>query len=201
MNSQSLNSISFVTSAVYTVTFANTIYLMTVKDSSISFSLSNMSWSIDRVLCGIISLIMTLRFFFGNNQYISDVMSDKSKLPWVKFYHFIFIAVQSIILLICSYSIPNYISFINVITCLFSIEVIWYFLTMVVDKKGVLPDKKEDRKAFFYAEMTNLGFVVGVFLLSLFICKTNILWLWLVFLLFLINTIIDAKKNISVYMS
>lgn len=201
MPSQSSGSITFVISAVYTVTFANSVYLMTVNDSSAPFALTNMKFTIDKTLCGIISLIMTLRFFFGNNQYIHDVMEDKSKSPWIKFYHFIFIAIQSVVLLVCSYSINDYVAFIYGTCGLFAIEVFWYFLTMLVDRKGVLPDDKQACLSFFYAEMTNLLFVVSVLIVSLFVEKSTGTWLWLAFVAFLINTIIDARKNISTYMS
>ena len=199
MNSQSLSSISFVISVVYTVTFANTFYLMTVKDITIPFSLNNMAWQIDKILCGIISLIMTLRYFFGNNQYISDVMSDSSRPPWIKFYHFSIIALQSIVLLICSYSISESISFVYGITSLFAIEVLWYLLALRIDRKGVWPDNKDSRMNLLYSELSNLSFIIGIVIVSNIACGVWILYL--AFLLFLLNTAFDAKKNISTYMS
>lgn len=201
MNNQSLNSISFVISAVYTVTFANTVYLMTVNDPSQSFSLNNMVWMTDRIICGIISLVMTLRFFFGNNQFISDIMLNTSKSPWLKFYHFCFIALQSMVLLICSYNVQDRVNFVYGIISLFGIELIWYILTFIVDKKSVWADKPEERIPFFYAQLSNLGFVIGVLLISTFFSHYNLIWLWVVFLLFLINTIIDLIKNMPTYMS
>lgn len=199
--SQAQSSINFVISAVYTVTFANTIYLMTVDNPEKPFSLINISWNLERVMCGIMALIMTLRYFFGNNQFIADVLQDKHRTAWQKFYHFFFIALQSIILLICSYTIRLYIDFIIGITWLFAIEVMWYFLTMLFDKNCVLPQKKDERIAFFFAEMSNLAFVAGLLLFPLIYCERDIIWLMFAFFLFLANTFIDVKKNINSYMS
>jgi hypothetical protein len=201
MNSQSLTSISFVITATYTVTFGNTIYLMTVSDGSAPFSLNNMQWSTEKVICGTIALIMTLRFFFGNNQYIADVMLDQQRTPWVKFYQFFFIAIQSVVLLLCSYTIPQSTLFVNGITALFSIEVCWYLLTMIIDKKGVLPDDPRERWAFFYAELWNLAFVASVLISNLIFEEKDVWWLCVIFLSFLINSAIDAKKNMKAYMS
>jgi len=200
MASQSLNSISFVISAVYTVTFANTIYLMTVKDPMIPFSLENMQWDYNSVICGVISLIMTLRFFFGNNQYISDVMDSDVKTPWIKFYHFMFIAIQSVVLLITSYSIPNKVDFISGITSIFIIELLWYIVTFFIDRKGVYPDDKKARNDLLIAEISNFGFIICVVVVTFFINTSSIWWLFLVFLAFIINTAIDLRKNMPIYM-
>ena len=201
MHSQSLSSIAFVITAVYAVTFANSIYLMTVSDPDIGLSLTNIEFEVERSICGVIALILTLRFFFGNNQYIADVMRDVTRTPWVRFYHFLFIAIQSIILLIASYSIADSSTFIYGITGLFGLEVLWYFLTMLVDRKGVLLDDPKECRAFFWAEMTNIGFVAGVALVSFFLPDTSIWWLLSTFMLFLLNSAYDARKNMATYMA
>jgi len=191
---------TFIITVAYTGTFANTLYHMLISDLSKRFSLANIEFSLANLLCGAISLIMVMRFFFGNNQYLSEVMQDEERSPWVKFYQFFFIAMESVILLIGSFSIRNQRTFVYVITALFIFEVVWYFLTMLVDRKGVLPDDPKQRWGFFWAEMTNAGFVVGVVGLSLTMDQNGIGWLWGVFGLFLANTVYDVKKNMGSYM-
>ena len=191
---------TFVITAAYTVTFANAIYLMTVNNPDATFALTNMSFALERVLCGIVALIMTLRFFFGNNQYLADIMGDPQRGPWVKFYHFFFIALQSVVLIICSYSIRDSKVFVYGIGGLFALEIAWYFLTMVVDKEGVLPADLVARRQFFIAQMTNLGFIIGIAVASCLMGAGSLTWLIVVFVLFLANTAYDVTKNIGAYM-
>lgn len=199
-HSQALSSITFVITTIYTVTFANAIYLMSVADRSEDFSLRNLEFDPSRIACGTVALVMTARFFFGNNQYVADVMVDSTRSPWVKFYQFFFVALQSIVLLVCSYSVPDPPYFVLGIAGLFALEVFWYFLTMVVDRKGVLPDDGLQRRALVRAEMTNLGFVIGVGLVSIWLEVGGAPWLGCVVALFAVNSAYDFHKNMATYM-
>ena len=67
MTKHSLTSSSFVINAMYTYTFGNTLFLMSVKEGTQSFAYKFVEISPPRILCGIMMLIMTLRYFFGNN--------------------------------------------------------------------------------------------------------------------------------------
>lgn len=200
MSNQATASMSFVITAAYTVTFANTVYLMVTKDPAQPFSVANMEFSLPRIICGCIAFIMTMRFFFGNNQFIDDVMNDPLKSPWKKFYQFAFIGIQSAVLLVISYSIPRQAEFVYGMIALFGIEILWYLLSFLIDRSSVWGDSSKDRMQFLFAELNNLLFVVGCVLLCLFFNVQNLMWLLLVFGLFVINTIHDAWKNMPAYM-
>lgn len=199
MHEQSLGSISFVISAAYTFTFANAIFFMVAIDPNKPFGIENIEFNLERLMCAVICMVMTLRYFFGNNQYIYDVMNS-NKNPWVKFYHFLFIALQSVILLISSYFIPDTNIFIWTILILFGVELFWYLLTFIVDREGVWPNDQNKRIDFLIAETYNFVFFAGVIILTCVIDDSNLKLISLVFMLFLINTIYDLKKNMSSYM-
>lgn len=200
MSNQAGDSIGFVISACYTYTFANSIFFMITSPGSESFSLDNIEFSWARTICGVMCLVMAMRFFFGNNQYISDVMNDAHKSPWRKFYQFAFIALQSAVLLISSYFIPNTEAFIAVIAGLFFIEILWYALSILVDPSSVLLENEQDRRAFLIAEMVNGGFLVGVCVVWWLVPAPVETKLLLVFVMFAINTVHDAMKNMPNYM-
>lgn len=201
VRSHALRSMWFLITTIYTGTFANIVYLMLVEDTSQRFSFSNMAFSIEPIICGTIAVILTLRFFFGNNEYLENVMMDPEKSPWVRFYHFSFIGIQGLILLITSFSIRNTSIFIYGIIGLFILELLWYLITMIVDTEGVLPEDQEALWGFFRAEMTNLGFVVGVGILTLLMEPGQFGWLFSIFILFLGNTAYDVSQNMEIYMT
>ncbi len=199
MSNQSSNSMSFVISMAYTFTFANAIFLITTDDPTGNFDPNNITFELERSICGAICLIMTLRFFFGNNQYISDVMDDDSRGAWQKFHQFFFIALQSVILLISSYAIPYTVKFVQLTTALFVIETVWYAITFFVDPCGVRSKDGSVDVDFLKAQIFNfwywvsslifLSIDVGASLLSVFVG-----------IIFIINTAWDVRKNISYYM-
>ena len=200
MNSQAISSMSFVITAAYTVTFANSIYLMCVKDQNVPFSISNTAFDIERVCCGIIAIVMTFRYFFGNNQYLDEVMNDAKRGPWVRFYHFSFIALESVVLVVSSYSIRETSTFVCSVTWLFVIEVVWYLLAVWVDRRGVLPEDASVRRSFLVAQSANVGFVIGVVGASILLSAGSRWWLMTIILLFAGNTTIDAIRNMRAYM-
>lgn len=202
MNEQSISSISFVISAAYTFTFANAVFFMIAIDPTASFGAANIGYDYQRVICGIICMVMTLRFFFGNNQYIYEVMNSK-RGAWKKFYQFSFIAIQSVILLVSSYFIRDTELFVWTMVLLFGVEVLWYLLTFLVDREGVWPtspEKENERIPFLVAELFNFGFFAGVLVLSWLTDDRSTFWLNWVFLLFAANTYHDLKKNMPYYM-
>lgn len=199
-NDQAMSSMTFVISAAYTVTFANSIYLMSVKDENVPFSISNMQFCVERALCGCFSLIMTLRYFFGNNQYLDGIMKDQQRSARARFYHFGFVAVQSVILVVSSYSIRNTWTFISCITLLFAIEVIWYLGALIVDVNGMWMCDRNVRNGFLLTEATNVGFVLGVMISRYCLSRRPNLCLAFIVLFFLWNSAIDLVCNLESYM-
>lgn len=191
---------SFVLNAVYTFTFANSIFILSSNNPGAGFNPSNIGFSFERTLCGIICLIMTLRFFFGNNQYIADVMADNDRGAWQKFYQFSFIALQSVILLITSYLIRDTRVFVLSMTILFIVETVWYIVTVFVDRDGILNKKKQFDWSFFYAQLTNAAYWIGSLILLKTIPNNDIFLIILIFVIFFFNTVWDAKKNMAYYM-
>lgn len=200
MNQNSISSINFVISAAYTFTFANSFFFMLLVDPSKDVDPSNVELKFAKIGCGTICLIMSLRFFFGNNTYIYDVMCDSSRSAWQKFYQFIFIALQSVILLTCSYVVGQPRIFVYAIATLFVVETVWYGLTFVIDPVGVRCRDGTIDTAFFRAQITNLLFWASSFLFCwLFSGKDN--WLvGMVLISFLLNTAYDVWKNMPQYM-
>lgn len=199
MNEQSLSSISFVISAAYTFTFANAIFFMVAVDPNASFGIGNIGYDYQRLLCGIMCMVMALRFFFGNNQYIYEIMNSQ-RGAWVKFYQFSFIAFQSVILLVSSYFIQDTELFVWTMVALFGVELLWYVLTFIVDREGVWPNSREERISFLVAELFNFGFFAGVIVLSCLMSDRAAVWLNWVFVLFVVNTVYDLRKNMASYM-
>jgi hypothetical protein len=199
MGNQSINSMSFVISAAYTFTFANSIYLITTNDPGSDFVPSAMSFTLERTMCGLICLVMTLRFFFGNNQYIADAMEDRRRSPWQKFFQFFFIALQSVVLLICSYCIPNTIAFISAMAFLFALESFWYVLTYFIDSVGIKTADGRIDRPFLFAQLSNAAYWIVSLAILKFVSNPQFA-IFLVFLAFIINTVWDAAKNMRYYM-
>jgi hypothetical protein len=200
MNENSISSINFVISAAYTFTFANSFFFMLLVDPSKEITPANVELTFVKIGCGIICLIMSLRFFFGNNAYIDGVMRDSDRGAWQKFYQFVFIALQSVILLICSYVIGQPRVFVHAIAILFVIETIWYVLTFIVDPAGVRTSDGAIDTAFFQAQVTNFLFWVSTFLFSWFLSGHDKALVAAVLVTFLLNTAYDAWKNMPQYM-
>ena len=147
-------------------------------------------------------LIMTLRYFFGNNSFLTKVMDeDNGKGPWSRLYQFASILTESLLLLATSYLVPYSTRFVYAFTTLMGIEVVWYLCTRVVDKKSVVLEDPAANRAFLVAEMTNAAFVAGVVLLSAVSCSRGVAWLSGVLVLFIANTAYDAYINMPSYMS
>ena len=201
MTKHALTSSSFVINAMYTYSFGNSLFLMAVKEGTQSFSYKAVELSPMRVMCGMMMLIMTLRYFFGNNNFLTKVMDDPSKGPWVRLYHFCSILTESLLLFATSYLIPYPVKFVFWFTALMGVEVLWYFLTRAVDKTSVVLADPAAHRTFFIAEMTNAAFVISVVLLSAVSCGRGAGWLGAVLALFLLNSAYDAYINMPSYMS
>jgi hypothetical protein len=173
---------------------------MLAQDAESSIALSNIGFTLPKVGCGLICLTMSLRFFFGNNNYIYGVMTDNNRMPWQKFYQFSFIALQSIILLFSSYLIGQTRPFIQTIIALFMVETLWYGLTFLLDSKGVRNQKGNVDKEFFIAQLTNaLFWLLSIILYWYESEREKVLVLGVLFL-FSLNTAYDAWKNMPQYM-
>jgi len=187
---------------MYTYTFGNTLFLMFVKEGTQSFAYKFVEISSSRIICGAMMLIMTLRYFFGNNSFLTKVLDEQNnKGPWVRLYQFSSILLESLLLLATSYLVPDPIRFVYCFTALMAIEVVWYVLTRAIDKESVVLADPAANKAFFWAEMTNAGFVAGVILVSEVSCTKGVAWLTAILVLFLANTAYDAYNNMPSYMS
>ena len=200
MNDLSITAILFVINAAYYYTFLNAAIYAITKDISKPLSIDNVELVAPKLACGVICLIMTLRFFLGNTKYIADIMKNPAKKAWIKFYHFIVIWAESFILLISSYFIPSRGIFVAITTGLFLAEVVWYALTGVIDSDSVTEEEQIGRPAFFLAQMTNGIFIFGVVLSYLALGVDSPWWIYVVSILFLLNTAFDLHKNIHSYM-
>lgn len=197
---QSISSISFVINACYSYTFANALRYMVLEDVAMGFSVSNLGFDWSRLLCGSICLILTLRFFFGNNNFIVEIMTDQECGPWLRFYQFVCIVLQSIAILLSSFFVADPVYFVLVIGGLFVFEVVWYGLEFCIDRRVVWPDDRSERMAFFLAELTNFGFVAWILAGFWLFSSWGDLWLLYIFVGFILNTSYDLKVNMKSYM-
>ena len=200
MNEQSTNSINFVISAAYTFTFANSLFFMLLADAEKPVSLENIDLTASKTAAGLICLTMSLRFFFGNNNYIYAVMIDPSRGPWQKFYQFWFIALQSVILLFASYVINQPRVFVATIILLFVVETVWYIMTFVVDPEGVKNNEGDLDMPFLRAQVTNFLFWAFSVLLYCNLRESADALMLGVLMIFALNTAYDAWKNMPGYM-
>jgi hypothetical protein len=200
MAKHALTSSSFVINAMYTYTFGNTLFLMSVKEGTQSFAYKYVEISAPRIICGSMMLVMTLRYFFGNNSFLTKVLNDSAKKPWVRFYHFICILLESLLLLATSYFVPYSTKFVYSLTALIAVEVFWYVFTRAVDRDSVVLADTSAHRAFFWNEMTNAGFVASVAIVSAVSCTKGLAWLIAILIMFLANTAYDVYNNMPSYM-
>lgn len=205
MNEQSIASTSFVISAVYTFTFANSVFFGIAEDPTKSFSPTNVSFVFQHIVCGLMCIILTLRCFFGNNNYIYNVLKKDELNHWVKFYHFSFIAIQSVILLISSYYVQTPFQYAASLVLFFAFELLWYLLTFAVHRDGVWMADPIERREMAVAQFYNAVLAGGIIFVSwsLDVWSDQAVtgtWLFWVIVLFAANTAYDAYKNMPGYM-
>jgi hypothetical protein len=192
-------SINFVITAVYTVTFANAIYQVAHIDKKyVVIGLRNGA-STTSLLCAAMCMVMALRFFFGNNNFMEYVFSSPEG-PLSRLYHFSVTAVQSLILLASSYLVTNPQEFLRWLAALFWLEVGWYFGCLALSRASITkPDQRLDRR-LVVNEITNAG--VGLVAIAALVTLNGhtAAMVWLVFAAFLLNTAVDMKHNLRGYM-
>lgn len=195
----SINSVSFVITAIYTITFGNSvIQILEFNDVERIIALRQ-GTSLPIVLCSLICMTMTLRFFFGNNNYVDKIFSTPT--PSIhRLYHFAIIAIQSLILLGSSYVIRNPVNFVIWICVLFVVELIWYLGCYLFIRGAISETDGKLNRLLALNEIANLGMVLGVVIPLFIFGLTNNYLIYLVTLIFIINSSIDIKVNLDNYM-
>lgn len=194
------NSIGFLINASYTFTLANALFLMVALDPNKSPSLDNIQFDLKNLVCGGICFIVALRFYLGNNNYIFNVFASKNKSPWKKMYHLIFILAEGVFILLLSYAVQKYISFIGLIAILFWFEVVWYAITLFVDPDSLNESSGTIDLGFLKAQMTNLILALGASALYVFKVEQP-QSIVILALLFATNTGFDLRENASTYVN
>ncbi|MCW6509834.1 hypothetical protein [Lichenifustis flavocetrariae] len=193
----SASSSSFVINAVYTYTFANTLFEVFAPDPDKGIHLRPDA-DLAACLFAIICSVMTFRYFFGNNKFLED-MFKSDKEPGVKLFHFLTIILQSVVLLAISYLVRRKDEFVDWLACLFAIEVFWYVLCMIFDRDIVRTRGRLDRK-FFISEMSNASMLLVTVITLVPIPKHTGYDFTLMFMMFALNCAVDAWANMRNYM-
>jgi len=193
----SATSINFVITAIYTVTFANAIYQVIHVDNGNAVEFRD-GVSTTVLLCASMCMIMALRFFFGNNNFMDYVFSS-SEGSLRRFYHFLVTVLQSLILLGSSYLVTNPYEFIRWLTVLFCVEIVWYGGCLLFSRSSISDEMGLDRK-LVKNELANGGVAVTSFLGLVTLESDPEALAWVVFAVFILNTAVDLKHNLSSYM-
>lgn len=191
------SSINFVITAIYTVTFANAIYQVVHVENGAAVEFRD-GVSTTVLLCTGMCMIMALRFFFGNNNFIDYVFSS-SEGPLRRFYHFLVTVLQGLILLGSSYLVTNPTEFIRWLTVLFCVEVVWYGGCLLFSRSSISDGIGLDRK-LMQNELANAGVAVTAFLGLVTLESNPEALAWVVFAVFIVNTAVDLRHNLSSYM-
>lgn len=143
-------------------------------------------------------MIMALRYFFGNNNFMDYVFSS-SEGPLRRLYHFLVTVLQSLILLGSSYLVTNPYEFIRWLTVLFCVEIVWYGGCLLFSRSSISDDFELDRK-LMQNELANAGVAVTAVLGLVTLDSDPETLVWVVFAVFTLNTVVDLKHNLSSYM-
>ena len=131
------SSISFVINAIYTFTFGNTALIVLADPNSGGFSLEAIALDGETAICGLVALTLTIRYFFGNNVFISEVFADSSKNEYVRLFHFGTVAAQSVMLLVASFEVRDAEQFFLIVASLFLLEAMWFVVCHFIDGDSV----------------------------------------------------------------
>lgn len=199
MMGSAVTSISFVITAIYTGTFANAVYqLVTFDEAAVQLRFRD-SLTLGNYLCALICMVMALRFFFGNNNYIDDLFTAK-RTAGVRLYHFSVIAIQSLVLLGSSYLIRNPQVFSTWLIILFAIEVGWYIGCWAFVPEAVQERSGAVNRELLKNEFANGGLVLGALLVNWNLWGSPDSIAIALALLFAINTTVDLHVNLRSYM-
>lgn len=191
------SSINFVITAIYTVTFANAIYQVVHVDNGTAVEFRG-EVSTTVLLCTSMCMIMALRFFFGNNNFMDYVFSSPEG-PVRRFYHFFVTVLQSLILLGSSYLVTNPYEFIRWLTVLFCVEIVWYGGCLLFSRSSISEGVRIDRR-LMQNELANTGVALTGFLGVVTLQSNPEALTWVVFVVFILNTAVDLKNNLGSYM-
>lgn len=192
-------SIGFVITAIYTGTFANAVYqVLEFNETAITIQLRT-TVTVSVLLCSAMCMIMAMRFFFGNNNFIEDLFT-KPRSVGERVYHFLITTIQSLILLGSSYLIRNPPEFIKWLVLLFAVEVAWYVGCLVFARTSVRGKDGRLNLPLLANEIANLSMATGATIVLLSLGKYPNVSAYVVSALFVANTAVDLKVNLRAYM-
>jgi hypothetical protein len=197
--STSVNSISFVITAIYTGTFANSVYQLLQFNDKVADIQFRSDIDLPRLLCALICMVMTIRFFFGNNNYVDSIFATPQSATR-RLYHFATIVGQSLILLGCSYLIRNPAKFDMWIAILFATEIAWYAGCLVFLRDAISDEIGRLLRPLAFNELANVLMALGAFLSTKVAFHDPNSATYGVAALFAMNRAIDLGVNLKAYM-
>jgi hypothetical protein len=193
------NSVNFLISAIYTVAFGNAVLqVISYDNTSISISISK---GIDSsiIICASICVVLSLRFLFGNNNFMEHLFESKSG-TLARLYHFLVTMGESVILLASAFLVKKPYIFIKWIAVLFAIEVAWYLGCLLFAKEATTNGDGRLDMGLLANEIANFVMAAG-FAVALWSAAGNQqVMAWVACGLFVANTAVDFKNNMSKYM-
>jgi hypothetical protein len=195
----SVSSISFVITAIYTGTFANALYQVLEFDEKAVHIQFRSEITTSALICVAICMIMALRFFFGNNNFIEGLFARKISSVR-RLYHFSVTSIQSLILLGSSYLIRNTITFTKWLIVLFAFEVIWYVGCLLWDRAAISKPTGKLDMPLLKNEVANVMMAGGGCIALIAATGHPKVLISIVAILFGVNTVIDLRVNLKSYM-
>lgn len=195
----SVSSISFVITAIYTYTFGNSVYqIVGFNEKAQDIEMRAGTDSVI-IICALICMIMALRFFFGNNNYVDEMFSKPSSAV-SRLYHFAVVSGESLILLGSSFLVRNPHKFLLWIGILFIVEDVWYIGCLICFRGAVSGDDGTLNKPLLANELANLIMVLGAIAGYTVTSLSQQAIVYIVAALFVVNTAVDLKVNLKGYM-
>ena len=193
------NSVNFLISAIYTVSFGSAMLQIVHYDSdlvTIGFY-QNISSAV--IVCAAICVVLSLRFLFGNNNFMEQLFDSPSGTI-VRLYHFVVTVGESLILLGSSFLVKKPYIFVKWIAVLFAIEVAWYIGCLLFVREATKTDAGRLDRRLLANEMANLALAVGFGGLLWTTVGHQQVLTWVACGLFVANTAVDFTNNMSKYM-
>lgn len=196
--SSAATSINFVVSAIHTATFGNAIYQVVAFDSGHATLGLRTGSGFATLSCAAMAMILALRFFFGNNNFLDEIFRGSSSAG-LRLYHFAVTVTQSLVLLGCSYLVRNPPSLVLWLAILFFVALLWYVGCIVVAPASVFDASGEFQQPLARNEAANVVLALGA--LVAWSTLDQIVWqIVVVGSLFLLNTLVDLHSNLKRYM-
>lgn len=198
MNTSS-TSFSFVITAIYTYTFANVIMRVLRFDEVYSSIALQDGINGYVVVSAAMCMIMTLRFFFGNNNYVDELYA-KTTSAKSRLFHLATIVVQSLVLLASSFLIRNQADFFGWLSLLFLVELLWYLISFAFTRPSVSSESRRLNSSLLWNEIANLMMFAAALGGACLAPNHPFAATLLVAVVFSANTLIDARVNLDSYM-